>query len=248
MGPLFLIGSPAGAATAVSAAFGSKAAPLDGASVLHELLALAVAIVLAGALGTASRRLRQPRVVGEIIAGVVLGPSLLGWVSAAAFAFIFPPPAIVFLTAIGRVAIIIYMFLVGIELEPALLRQQTAATTAIAQFGILVPFAVGIGIALPLFPAFTSAAAPLDFFLFMGLALAVSGFPVLARILTDRHIHNTSIGATTLAAAALGDMTIWCLLALLLALVHARSAGAMATVAMVARQMATSIGGEELCR
>ena len=200
---------------------------------LHELLALAVAIVTVQALGLAFRHWRQPLIVGEMIAGLVLGPSLLGWISPQAFAFLFPPEAVTFLSAIARVGVILYMFLVGLELEPALLQGQTVATTAIAEFGILVPFAVGVLVAIPLFNHYSSSPGPFYFRYFMGIAMAVTAFPVLARILTDRRIHKSPIGAMALSSAALGDVTIWCLLAVLLALLQAQTAGVMAAVAMI---------------
>ncbi|HKD69786.1 MAG TPA: cation:proton antiporter [Candidatus Binataceae bacterium] len=234
--PPLVISSTAGVAsvsvpTAVGTAFGLGAAPLDGSAVLHELLALAVAIILAQAFGWAFGRLRQPLVVGQIVAGLVLGPSLLGWISPQAYASLFSPAALGFLSAISRVGIILYMFLVGLELEPALLRRQTVTTGAIAGFGIFIPFALGILLALPLYPHLAESAGKVCFYFFMGLAVAVTGFPVLARILTDRHIHNTPIGSIALSSAALGDFTIWCLLAVLFAL-YQRNMGAMATVAM----------------
>ncbi|HEV3112790.1 MAG TPA: cation:proton antiporter [Candidatus Binataceae bacterium] len=221
-------------AAAIGTSFDFGFAPLGGTAVLHELLALAVAIVMVQALGLAFRHLRQPLIVGEMIAGIVLGPSLLGWLSPHAFAFLFPPQAVAFLSEIARVGVILYMFLVGLELEPALLRRQTAATAAIAEFGILVPFSFGVLLAMPLFTRYSSSPGPFYFRFFMGLAMAVTAFPVLARILTDRRIHKTPVGAMALSSAALGDLTIWCLLALLLALLQARAAGAMATAAMIA--------------
>ncbi|HEY2106665.1 MAG TPA: cation:proton antiporter, partial [Candidatus Binataceae bacterium] len=232
-----LIGPAAGLISVSARAvdgFNLGLAPVGGSAILHELLALAIAIVMVQTLGLAFRQLRQPLIVGEMIAGIVLGPSLLGWISPHAFAFLFPPQAVSFLSAIARVGVILYMFLVGLELEPALLRRQTAATAAIAEFGIVVPFAVGVLLAIPLFNHYSSAPGPLYFGFFMGLALAVTAFPVLARILTDRRIHKTPIGAIALSSAALGDVTIWGLLALLLALLQARVSGAMATTAMIA--------------
>jgi Kef-type K+ transport system membrane component KefB len=229
------VASISAASAAAGKAFALASGPLDSSVVLHELLALAVVIVTTQSLGLAFRHWRQPLIVGEIIAGIALGPSLLGWISPPGFAFLFPPEAVTFINATARVGIILYMFLVGLELEPALLRRQTRATVAVAEFGILVPFALGFLIALPLYAGFVTGQNSLLFFgLFIGLALAVTAFPVVARILTDRRIHHTPIGATTLSSAALADATSWLLLAALLALVQARSAGGMATVAMVA--------------
>ena len=201
---------------------------------LHEMLALAIAIVTVQALGLAFRHWRQPLIVGEMIAGVVLGPSLFGWIFPGAFAFVFPPEAIAFLSAIARVAVILYMFLVGLELEPDLLRRQTPATVATGEFGILIPFAVGVLVAIPLFTHYSLSPGPFYFRFFIGLALGVTAFPVVGRILTDRRIHKRPIGSMALSSAAIGDVTIWLLLAILLALVQARDIGAMATAVMIA--------------
>src|SRR5579871_2129938 len=223
----------AAAAPAVAVSFDLGMTPPDGSAVLHQLLAVAVVIVVTQALGFVFGRLRQPLVVGEIIAGFILGPSILGALSPSLFGFLFPAPALSFLNIVARVGIVLYMFLAGLELDPALLRNQKAATASIAQFGILVPFAAGILIAAPLYPAFSTAhAAPLHFRIFLGLALAVTAFPVVARILTDRRLHNTAVGAAALSSAAQSDLTIWCLIALLLALIRAREAGAIAAAAM----------------
>jgi Kef-type K+ transport system membrane component KefB len=225
----FSVGPAAGltSVAAIPGALGPEPVPLlDGSSLMHLLLALAVVIVMTQALGLASRHLRQPLFVGELIAGIIIGPSVLGWLSPSAFAFLFPAPAVGFLGATARVGIVLYMFLAGLELEPARLRQQTLTTVAIAQFGIIVPFALGMLVALPLYS--TVAPAPFLVCLYMGLALSVTAFPVLARILTDRHIHDTPTGATVLTSAILSDLTIWFLLALLLAVIEVRAVGAMA--------------------
>ncbi len=213
--------------------FGSG--PMSGDELLHQLLALSIVIVMARVLGLAFRRLRQPLVVGEIIAGIALGPSLLGWVAPGAFAYLFPPAVISFLSAISRLGVILYMFLVGLEIDPSLFRGQSRGTVAIAQSGIIAPFVLGALIAIPLYSHLSAPdVAPLHFCIFLGIAMAVTAFPVLARILTDRHIHNTPIGTVALGSAALGDLTIWCLLAALLGLIEAKTAGGWATAMMMA--------------
>lgn len=215
--------------------FSFSSAPMTGDDLLHELLALSVVIVATRVLGFAFRRLRQPLVVGEIVAGVVLGPSLLGWISPDAFAFLFPPAAISFLNAIARLGVILYMFLVGLEIDPLLLRRQSSATIALAQFGIVLPLILGVLVALPLYPQMSAAAVtPLHFYFFLGIVMAATAFPVLARILTDRRIHTTPIGAVALGSAALGDLTVWFLLAILLGLIEAESAGGLAAFTMIA--------------
>ena len=213
--------------------FGSS--PLGGDALLHELLALGAAIVMARALGSLFRYLRQPLVVGEIIGGILLGPSVLGWASPETYAYLFPASVGPFLGSVAQIGIILYMFLVGLELDPQLFRRQSRPALAIAQSGIVVPFVLGVIIALPLYARFSSAGtAPLHFGLFLGVAMAVTAFPVLARILTDRHIHQTPIGIIALGAAALGDLTVWCMLAVLLGLIEARAAGMLPAAMMMA--------------
>ena len=205
---------------------------MSGDELLHELLALSTVIVMTRVLGLAFRRLRQPLVVGEIIAGIALGPSLLGWVAPGAFAFLFPPAVMSFLSAISRLGVILYMFLMGLEIDPFLLRRQSRATVAIAQSGVIVPFVLGVLIAMPLYPRLSAATVtPLHFCIFLGIAMAVTAFPVLARILTDRHHPQNPIGTVALGSAALGDLTVWCLLAALLGLIEAEAVGALAAAA-----------------
>ena len=208
---------------------------MSGDELLHELLALSAVIVMTRVLGLALRRLRQPLVVGEIIAGIALGPSLLGWVAPDTFAFLFPPTVVSFLSSISRLGVILYMFLMGLEIDPLLLRRQGRATVAIAQSGVVVPFLLGALVALPLYPRLSVATvAPLHFCIFLGIAMAATAFPVLARILTDRHLHKTQIGMVALGSAALGDLTVWCLLAVLLGLIEAQAVGALAAAGMIA--------------
>jgi len=150
-------------------ASGLGPAPLDGTVVLRQLLALAAAIIMARVLGLAFRRWRQPPVIGEIIAGILLGPSVLGWISPQALSFLFPPEAIAFLNIIATLGVVLYMFLAGLELEPKLLRRQTMATAAIAQFGVLVPFVAGLLLAALVLPGLPSGQpTPLYFRFFLG--------------------------------------------------------------------------------
>jgi Kef-type K+ transport system membrane component KefB len=116
---------------------------MTGDELLHELLALSAVIVMTRVLGLALRRIRQPVVVGEIVAGLALGPSLLGWIAPDAFGFLFPPTVVSFLSSISRLGVILYMFLVGLEIDPLLLRRQSLATVAIAQSSVIAPFVLG---------------------------------------------------------------------------------------------------------
>ena len=198
---------------------------------LHVLLALIVVIVMARGLGTLFRSVHQPPVVGEIIAGIVLGPSVLGRLAPGVSAYVLPGSVAPFLDVISQVGVILYMFLVGVELDPTLLRKRGHATVAISHASILAPFLLGAVLALLLYPRLSSSDVPFTgFSLFIGVSMSVTAFPVLARILTDRGIHKTRMGVIALTCAAVDDVTAWCLLAFVVSVVEARTAGAFSTV------------------
>jgi Kef-type K+ transport system membrane component KefB len=199
----------------------------------HVLLALAVILVAARAVGLVFRRLGQPPVVGEVVAGILLGPSLLGRISPAALAFLLPPAVAPFLGIIAQVGIILFMFLVGVELDPGLMRNRTQATVAISHASITLPFVLGALLALPLYPRLATRDVPFTAFaLFLGVSMSITAFPVLARILMDRGIQRTRLGVIALTCAAVDDVTAWCLLALVVSLIRAQSGSALVTVVL----------------
>ncbi len=153
------------------------------------LLALALVIALGQILGRLFRKIGQPPVIGEVIAGIVLGPSLLGWIWPRAYAFVLPASVAPLLGAVAQLGVILYMFLVGLELNPARLRQRLGAIVAISNAGIIVPFALGVALAFSLYPRLSTSDVPfMNFTLFIGVAMSITAFPVLARILSDlRH-------------------------------------------------------------
>jgi Kef-type K+ transport system membrane component KefB len=200
---------------------------------LHVLLALVVVVAAARMLGTVFRVARQPPVVGEIISGILLGPSLLGRVAPTAAAYLFPPSVAPFLNVLAQVGVILYMFLVGLELDPSLLRKRGHATVAISHASIVAPFLLGALLALILYPRLSTSNVPFtSFALFLGVSMSVTAFPVLARILTDRRIHKTRMGVIALTCAAVDDVTGWCLLALVVSIARAQSAGGLRTVGL----------------
>ena len=214
-------------------AFGSGEAKLKFDALLHVLLALAVIIVTARVLGTVFAKLRQPPVIGEVLAGVLLGPSLLGRVAPSASAYLLPANVAPFLAVLAQVGVILYMFLVGLELDTSLLRKRTHATVAVSHASIVLPFLLGCSLALLLYPRLSSSDVPFAYFaLFCGVAMSVTAFPVLARILTDRGIQTTRLGVTALACAAVDDVTAWCLLAFVVSVVKARAAGGLLTAGL----------------
>jgi Kef-type K+ transport system membrane component KefB len=210
--------------------------PRSGEDVLpHVLLALAVILVAARAVGMVFRRLGQPPVVGEVVAGILLGPSLLGRVSPAALAFLLPPAVAPYLGIIAQVGVILFMFLVGVELDPGLMRNRTQATVAISHASITVPFVLGALLALPLYPRLSTRDVPFTAFaLFLGVSMSITAFPVLARILMDRGIQRTRLGVIALTCAAVDDVTAWCLLALVVSVIRAQSGSALVTMLLTA--------------
>jgi Kef-type K+ transport system membrane component KefB len=220
--------APAPAVTATAGAASTSANVL-----LHVLLALVVVIVAARACGALCALIHQPPVIGEVIAGILLGPSLLGHVAPAATAYLLPQSVAPFLSIIAQIGVILFMFLVGLELDTAQLKHRTHATVAISHASILVPFVLGSVLALWLYPKLSTSDVPFTTFaLFLGVSLSVTAFPVLARILTDRGIHKTHMGIVSLTCAAVDDVTAWCLLAFVTAVANARVSGAVVTLVL----------------
>jgi len=161
--------------------------------------------------------------MGDIVAGIALGPSVLGLVAPAATFYILPPPVAPYLGVVAQLGVIIYMFLIGLELNPGVIRGQMRATVATALASVVVPFAFGAALAVYLYPRVSTAAVPLSHFaLFMGIALSITAFPVLARILEDRGMMGTRLGTAALTCAAIADVLAWCLLAFVVGVVQAR--------------------------
>jgi Kef-type K+ transport system membrane component KefB len=200
---------------------------------LHVLLALVVVLVVARILGAIFRKLNQPRVMGEVVAGILLGPSFLGWLAPAAASQVLPANIAPHLALISQVGVVLYMFLVGLDVDIDLLRQHTQASIAISHTSIVVPFLLGAALALWLYPLYSSQAVTFTTFaLFIGVAMSITAFPVLARILTDLGIQKTRMGVIALACAAIDDVTAWCLLALVVGVAHAQSRNLIFTLSL----------------
>ena len=199
---------------------------------LHVLLALVVIVIAARILGVVFRWLHQPQVMGEVVAGLLLGPSFLGWLAPQLSSQLLPLAIAPFLAVIAQVGVILFMFLVGLELDTNLLRQRTRATIAISHTSIVVPFLLGAGLALWLYPHFAGGNISFTAFaLFIGVAMSVTAFPVLARILTDTNMQSSRMGVLALACAAVDDVTAWCLLALVVGVARAQPGRVLLTVA-----------------
>jgi hypothetical protein len=225
------------AAVAVSAPTAPAAPALSGRlqqPLALLLLQMGVVIVAARLLGRAIRRFGQPAVIGEILAGVLLGPSLLGLVWPQALAFLFPPAALAPLQLLAQLGVLLFMFAVGLELDLGELRQKARAALVVSHASMVLPFLLGLGLALALFPLLAPAGVPFrSFALFFGIAMSITAFPVLARILEERRMIDTPVGRSAIASAAVGDASAWCLLALVVALAQARGpASALWTAAL----------------
>jgi Kef-type K+ transport system membrane component KefB len=200
---------------------------------LHVLVALVVVISAARVFGALFKFIQQPPVIGEVIAGICLGPSLLGRFAPGAMHFVLPPSVAPFLSVIAQVGVVLFMFLVGLELDTARLRERTRATIAISHASIVAPFVLGAIMAVWLYPLLSPPDVPFGVFaLFLGVSLSVTAFPVLARILTDRRVQKTRLGVMALACAAVDDVTAWCLLALIVGITKANTLGAVRTVGL----------------
>jgi Kef-type K+ transport system membrane component KefB len=183
------------------------------------MLAIAAVIVAARAVGALAATLGQPRVMGEVLAGILLGPTLLGALLPAIQAYLFPAQVIPLLSAAADLGLALYMFLVGLELDPRLLRGRVAQAAFVSTASVAAPMLLGIALALPLFPLLGAGTGYAPFALFLGAALSITAFPVLARILVERRMLDHRVGAMAMAmaAAALNDVAAWFLLALAIA-------------------------------
>jgi len=203
------------------------------------LLALLTVILTARALGNVFQRFQQPPVIGEVIAGIVLGPSLLGRLAPQVSALVFPSEVLPLLGVLSQVGVILFMFLVGLQLDAGQLQQRRQAVVAISHASIVVPFVLGSALALALYPRLSTSDVPFaTFALFLGVALSITAFPVLARILRDRQIHRTQIGALAISCAAIDDVTAWCLLALVIAVARQQAGAALVTAGLAVAYVA----------
>src|SRR6187431_2196553 len=190
---------------------------------LAILLAQIIMIILVARLfGWVFKKIGQPSVIGEIIAGIALGPSLLGLYFPEFFQALFPANSLENLKFLSQIGLILFMFVIGMELDIKVLKNRAKEAIVISHASIVIPFALGIGLAYFVYNRFAPVGVKfLSFSLFMGIAMSITAFPVLARIVQERGMHKTKLGAIAITCAAADDITAWCLLAVVIAIVKA---------------------------
>ncbi len=193
---------------------------MHASAVALLLLQLAVVLGAGRLLARVARRLGQPAVIAEIVAGILLGPSLLGAVWPEGAAALFPPDSLPGMNLLSQLGLVFFMFLVGLEFDPRLLQGRGRQSIVISVASIVVPFVMGAALAWPLL-ALNPTDAPLAFALFVGAAMSITAFPVLARILAENGVIKSPLGAVALAAAAVNDVLGWCILACVVSVARA---------------------------
>lgn len=196
---------------------------------LHHPLALLLTqivtiIMVAKLFGWICVKLKQPSVIGEMIAGIVLGPSLFGFYFRELSAFIFPKESLGNLQFLSQIGLILFMYIVGMELDLSVLRKKAHDAVVISHASIIIPFALGVGLSYFIYKEFAPEGIQFSSFaLFIAIAMSITAFPVLARIVQERNLHKTKIGTVVITCAAADDITAWCILAAVIAVVKAGS-------------------------
>ena len=186
------------------------------------LIQITTIILVARFCGWIFRKIGQPSVIGEIIAGIILGPSLLGMYFPEFSLALFPSDSMGNLKFLSQIGLILFMFVIGMELDMKVLKNKANDAVVISHASIVFPFALGIGLSYFVYNRFAPEGINfLSFSLFMGIAMSITAFPVLARIVQERGIHKTKLGAIVITCAAADDITAWCILAVVIAIVKA---------------------------
>ena len=181
-------------------------------------------IIVARFFGWMFRKIGQPSVMGEIVAGIVLGPSLVGMYFPQFSALLFPTASLGNLQFLSQIGLILFMFVIGMELDLKALKNKANDAVIISHASIIFPFALGIALAYFIYYRFAPEGVEFaSFSLFLGIAMSITAFPVLARIVQERGIHKTKLGTIVITCAAADDITAWCLLAAVIAIVKAGS-------------------------
>jgi Kef-type K+ transport system membrane component KefB len=205
--------------------------PAEPRPLIALLVALTTILLFSRVIGGLFVRIGQPRVLGEIVAGIVLGPSLLGAIAPDIAVRLIAPAVLGPLAAIGELGLILFMFLVGLEFDLGVLRRRGHVALLVSHTSICLPLLGGVVVGVVAYAMWFEGTVPfLPFVLFMGLAMSVTAFPVLTRILRDRNLHTTSLGSLAVACAAADDITAWCLLAALLGFAGSASGAGLTSI------------------
>lgn len=190
---------------------------IEPASLL--LLQIISILVVSRLFGYLFVKMGQPTVIGEILAGIVLGPSLLGYFYPAAFHFLFPTNSLGNLYVLSQIGLVLFMFTIGMELNVKLLKQKISQTYVISHASIVIPYFLGMLLAYNVYEEFASKQTDfLKFALFIGISMSITAFPVLARIVQEKGLSKTHLGTMVIASAAINDVTAWCILAAVIAI------------------------------
>lgn len=217
---------------AIPAAHSTVSGTGIGATLLHNmqqplsllLFQVLIIVLVARIFGWLANRIGQPSVVGEIIAGVCLGPSLFGMLWPAGKDFLFPPDSFKNLQFLSQIGLAFFMFVVGMELDVAKVKNKAHDAVMISHASIVLPFFLGVWLAYNLYTQFSMPNVSfLSFALFMGIAMSITAFPVLARIVQERKLTGTPLGILAITCAAADDVTAWCILAVVITVVKAGS-------------------------
>lgn len=200
------------------------------------ILQILVIIIASRILAWLMSLISQPTVIGEIIAGIMLGPSLLGMFFPGVSAFLFPVDSLSNLEFLSQIGLILFMFIIGMELDMGVIRHRAKAALFISNASIVFPYILGMGLAYFIYGQFAPQGATfISFALFMGIAMSITAFPVLARIVQERGISRSSLGTIAITSAAINDITAWGILAVVVAIANATAiSGAVATILLSA--------------
>ena len=183
------------------------------------IMQLIVIMVFARIMGYLFQRIHQPMVIGEIFAGIILGPSALGAIFPEAYTFLFPKQSVEVLQQFSQLGLIFFMFIIGMELDTQAFKKSANKAFLISAAGIVIPFISGILLALYLHKEFLENMQFMSFALFMGTTMCITAFPILARIVQERKLTRTPLGVMAITVAAIGDVVAWCILAVVIAIV-----------------------------
>ena len=216
-----------------SASAAAPVAPFEAfrEAVLHHMrsdiglliLQLIVILSLVRLVGWIFKKMKQPTVIGEIVAGILLGPSLLGWLWPQGFAWLFPEHSLPNIELLSQFGLILFMFTIGMELRIKDIRARARQALVISQAGIFIPFLLGLALSFYTHPNYAAQTPFLPYALFCGIAMSITAFPVLARIIQERSLGRTPLGKLSLSTAAAGDIAAWMMLAAIMAVTQSGS-------------------------